>query len=120
VSRFLRSPNLDVQVEAASALAQCRAPAAITALRDFWDDGLPPAIDVRRAILIGLGASPLRESADFLLAAIAAEPPTLAETAITALSTSRYRAEYQAAAAEAVTSRGLPALQRLFDAKFRS
>ncbi|MBV9579195.1 MAG: HEAT repeat domain-containing protein, partial [Chloroflexi bacterium] len=60
VSRFLRHANVDVQVEAASALAQCRDAQAITLLREFWRDDLVP-IDVRRAILIGLGASPLPE-----------------------------------------------------------
>ena len=104
VRRFLNAADVDAQVEAASALAQCRQPESITVLREFWATELP-TIDVRRAILIGLGASPLRESAEFLLMAIADEPPTLAETAITALSTSRFGAEFRARAADAVAAR---------------
>jgi hypothetical protein len=79
-----------------------------------------PTTDVRRAILIGLGASPLRESAEFLLLAIAQEPATLAETAITALSTSRFGAEYRARAAHAVSTRDIAALHRQFNARFQN
>jgi hypothetical protein len=117
VQRFLRDPSVDVQVEAAGALAECRDAAAISVLREFWEGELA-SIDVRRAILIGLGASPVPESAEFLLAAIASEPPTLAETAITALSTSRFGADSRSKAAEATRARQIPALQRHFEAKF--
>jgi len=117
VSRFLRHANLDVQLEAASALAQCRDAEAITVLRSFWESELV-SIEVRRAILIGLGASPVPDSAEFLLSAITNEPPTLAETAISALSTSRFGAEFRAKAAAAVVGRQVASLQRQFDAKF--
>jgi HEAT repeat protein len=119
VSRFLHDPDVDVQVEAASALAQCRQPESIAVLREFWQTELP-ASDVRRAILIGLGASALRESAEFLLMAIADEPPTLAETAITALSTSRFGAEFRARAADAVSTRDIAALHRHFNIRFQN
>ena len=119
VSRFLKAPDVDVQVEAASALAQCRQPESLAVLREFWATELP-TIDVRRAILIGLGASPLRESAEFLLVAIADEPPTLAETAITALSTSRFGAEFRARAADAVAARDMAALHKHFTARFQN
>jgi HEAT repeat protein len=117
VSRFLRHASLDVQLEAASALAQCRDTEAITVLRGFWQSELV-SIDVRRAILIGLGASPVPDSAEFLLSAITNEPPTLAETAISALSTSRFGPEFRARAAAAVAGRQVASLQRQFDAKF--
>jgi hypothetical protein len=118
VSRFLRHASLEVQLEAASALAQCRHAEAITVLRSFSQSELVSNIEIRRTILIGLGASPLRDSAEFLLAAISDEPPTLAETAITALSTSRFGPEFRARAAQALVARQVPSLQRLFDAKF--
>jgi HEAT repeat protein len=117
VSRFFRHANLDVQLAAADALAQCRHTEAITVLHSFWQSELV-SIDVRRTILIGLGASPVPESAEFLLSAITDEPPTLAETAITALSTSRFGPESHARAAAAVAARQVPSLQRLFDEKF--
>jgi hypothetical protein len=76
------------------------------------------SIDVRRAILINLGASRLPESAEFLLAAVANEAPTLAETAISALAASRFGAEMRARAAEAVAARGDLGLQAHFDERF--
>jgi len=119
VSRFLHDPDVDVKVEAASALAQCRQPESIALLREFWQNELSTT-DVRRAILIGLGASPLRESAEFLLMAITHEQPTLAETAITALSTSRFGAEFRAQAADAVAARNVATLHKHFTAKFEN
>ncbi|HEY2596466.1 MAG TPA: HEAT repeat domain-containing protein [Chloroflexota bacterium] len=119
VARFLRHADADVQIEAASALAQCRDAHAIDVLRAFWQGELL-SVDLRRAILIGLGASPLRECAEFLLWVVASEPPTLAETAITALATSRFAAESQARAADALATRAIPALQKHFDEKFGS
>jgi hypothetical protein len=117
VSRFLHHAEVDVQIEAASALAQSRDPEAIATLREFWQEALLP-LDLRRAIVIGLGASPFPDSATFLLSLIAAEPPTLAETAITALATSRFASDSCPKAAEAVAARGVPALQQHFDEKF--
>jgi len=89
VSRFLQSANADVQLEAASALAHCRDPQAIEVLKEFWHEPLL-SIELRRVLLIDLGASPLSESADFLLAVVAGDAPALAATALTALSSSRY------------------------------
>lgn len=117
VSRFLRRRDEEVQVEAANALAQCRLVEAISVLRQLWQEELP-SIDVRRAILIGLGASALPESAEFLLSVIADASQTLAETAITSLSTSRFAGETRARAAESVAARANPALQRQFEEKF--
>jgi hypothetical protein len=119
VGRFLHHADVEVQIEAATALAQCRDPTAIEALSAFWQEPLLP-LDLQRAILIGLGASPVRESASFLLSVIATEPPSLVETAITALATSRFASESRAKAAKAVAARGIPALQRHFDEKFAS
>src|SRR5262249_6826132 len=115
----LHHADADVQIEAATALAQCRDPEGIAILTEFWQEALLP-LDVRRAILIGLGASPLPASADFLLTVIAGEPPTLVETAITALATSGSASDSRARAAEAVAARSIPALQRHFDQKFRT
>jgi HEAT repeat protein len=117
VGRFLHHADADVQIEAASALAQCREREAIATLTEFWQEALLP-LDLRRAILIGLGASPLPQSAEFLLSAIVSEPPTLVETAITALATSRFGGDSRRKAAEAVSARGIPALERHFEEKF--
>ncbi len=119
VRRFLHHADANVQIEAASALAQCRDPDALAVLTTFWQAALP-TVDLQRAILIGLGASPLPDSAQFLISVMASEPPTLVETAIAALATSRFAAESRAQAAAAIADRGIPALQRHFDAKFGS
>ncbi len=119
VARFLHHADADMQIEAASALGQCRDPAAVDVLLAFWQEELL-SLDLRRAILISLGASPLPESAEFLLSVISSEPPTLVETAITALATGRFAADSHPRAAEAVIARGVPSLERHFDEKFGS
>src|SRR5581483_10225271 len=55
VARFLKSRSEDIQLEAASALAQCRDPDAIGVLREYWQD---PTLShaIREALLINLGA----------------------------------------------------------------
>ena len=117
VSRFLKSPHPDVQLEAASALAQCRDPHAVTILREFWQDPLLP-IDLRQALLVNLGASPLREAADMLLEVVSREPVPLASTAIKALATCRYRAEIRQNLESRLTERDSGGLQSLFAQTF--
>jgi len=94
VSRFLKSADGDIQLEAASALAHCRDPQAIASLEEFWHE---PWIsrELRRALLIELGASPLREAAEFLLSVISSEAAELASSALTALANSRFHTEMQ-------------------------
>jgi HEAT repeat protein len=117
VSRFLKSPNPDVQLEAASALAQCRDPQAVTILREFWQDPLL-STDLRQALVITLGASPLREAADLLVELVSRESIPLASTAITSLSTSRYRAEIRTNLRTTLAERDSEALRKLFDQTF--
>ena len=117
VSRFLRSTDEEVRLEAASALAQCRDPRAVEALAEFWQEPLL-SLDVRRAIVIGLGASPLPEAADFLLTCVSREPPELAETAIASLATSRFQAESRPRLAAAVHARANAHLTSIFEQTF--
>jgi len=91
ISRFLNSDNPDVQLEAASALAQCRDARAIAILREFWQNPLLGA-DLRQALLMSLGASPQPESVDLLLEVVRREPIALATSALKALANSRFRA----------------------------
>src|SRR5262249_9631191 len=81
ISRFLSSPSEDVQIEAASALAQCRDPHAIRILRDYWQNPLLVQ-DLRQALLINLGASPVPDAAELLLEVVSLEPIALAQTAL--------------------------------------
>ncbi len=119
ISRFLKSPSEDVQLEAASALAQCRDPEAIGVLREFWEDPLL-SMDVRQALLVNLGASPLRESADFLLEIAADAPVALACAAVAALATSRYHADVAVRMAEIIAARDSSQLHAVFADRFAS
>jgi hypothetical protein len=117
VSRFLNSADEAIQLEAASALAQCRDPVAIAALKEFWQDALLP-LDVRRLLVIDLGASPLPDAAEFLLTIVAAEPAELAMSAVAALATSRFHATLRERIAAAVDATGNPHLRSVFAEHF--
>lgn len=117
ISRFLRSPSEDIQLEAASALAQCRDPEAIAVLREFWQDPLL-STDMRQALLMNLGASPLREAADFLEKVVAEAPVALAAAAVNALATSRFHTEVRDRLGEIVAARDSSQLQSVLEEKF--
>lgn len=78
-------------LEAGCALAQSRSTDAVGIVKDFWKRKLP--IETRRAILISLGASPLREAAELLLSFVSSETKDLAKLAAAALSHSRFHHE---------------------------
>jgi HEAT repeat protein len=117
LTRFLHSSNQEVQLEAASALAQCRDPQAVTILRQYWQDPFLPD-DIRHALLINLGASPLAEAAEVLLEVIAREPLPLASTALTALANSRFQTDFRPRIVAAVTQRDSAQLTSLYAEKF--
>jgi len=116
VQRFLRHEDEEVAAEAASALATSHEPEALGVLKNFWQKKVPA--EVRRAILISLGASTLRASADFLLQVLSAESGELAAQALTALGASRFRSEVRDAAKAAVESKADAELSRIFAKKF--
>lgn len=104
VSRFLESDREEVQVEAASALAQCREADAIAVLAALWQQPVvSPAL--RESIIVSLGASPVPASADLLLDIVGSGPVPFARAAIAALSTSRFRSEIGARVADTVALR---------------
>ena len=117
VSRFLKSENLDVQLEAASVLAQCRDARAIGILRNFWQEPLLTS-DTRQAVLISLGASPVAESTEFLLEVVSREPIALASTALKALATSRFRDDSRPRVESALAARDSTDLTALFATTF--
>ena len=88
LTRFLESPDTDVQLEAACALAQSGEAAALDAVREHWETPRP-TIEIRRAILLNLGASPNPEAAEFLREIVESQP-RYAEAAREALVTSRF------------------------------
>jgi HEAT repeat protein len=117
ISRFLKSPSEDVQLEAASALAQCRDPEAVKVLHEYWQDPLV-SLEVRQALLINLGASPLPEAIDFLLSVVSREPVALAGTAVGALASSRFQHEIRERLAAAIEERDSGELRMLFEKTF--
>jgi HEAT repeat protein len=117
VRRFLDSPGEDVRIEAASALAQARDAHAIAILREFWQ-GPIVSRDVRQAILINLGASPLAEALDFLLAVVETEPVALAAIAVEAVANSRFRGEARERLEVILDSRDSQELHTIFSRHF--
>lgn len=119
IARFLESSNEDVQLEAASALAQCRDPEALEVLRAFWQGALLSS-PLRRALLMSLGASPQSCAADLLLDVIERDPDELALTAVVALATSRFHAELRQKVSAAVARRQSGRLSAAFEQHFET
>jgi len=117
IRRFLQSADASIQLEAASALAQSRDPDAIDAIKEFWEQPLL-SLELRRLVLINLGASPVAAAAEFLLAVIAGESAELAATAIAALATSRFQAEVHARVVALVEGGDNAELKRVFRQKW--
>jgi HEAT repeat protein len=117
IRQFLEAKNDETAAEAARALAQSREPEALVILKELYQKKLPA--ELRHNILISLGASPLREAADFLLSVVRTEPAELAVSALTSLAASRFRAEVRDAAQAAAGSRQEPALLQTFQREFR-
>jgi HEAT repeat protein len=117
IRHFLDSPSEDVRIEAASALAQCRDPQAVAVLREYWRNPLISK-DLRQAVLINLGASPVPAAADFLLEVVSGEPIALATTALKALANSRFRNDIQPRLAEAISTRDSQELSAVFAATY--
>ncbi|HEY6345400.1 MAG TPA: HEAT repeat domain-containing protein [Bryobacteraceae bacterium] len=115
LQRLLNHSEEEVRIEAASALAASREPEAIEILKSFWKGKVS---DVRRAILISLGASPLRSAAEFLLTVFSEPSGEWAGEALSALASSRFHEEMREAARRAVESSGDAGLRQLFERKF--
>lgn len=94
VGRFLASKDDEVRAEAASVLAVSKEPGAMEALWAFWKQMLPE--DLRKSVLMSLGASPQRQAAELLVAIIedGDEPMRRIHAAREALQTSRYWREF--------------------------
>jgi HEAT repeat protein len=113
---FLRAESKGVRFEAFAALAESREPAAFDVVRAALPD--EPEADVRRGAVLAIGASPLREAAEFLLSVVVAEHRELALTALEALGSSRFAAESRELARQAATETGDPAISHGFAAAF--
>ena len=118
VAKFLRSPDHDLRMEAAGALADSREPEALEYLKQFWSGQTDP--EVKRVVLTLLAGSPLPSAAEFLFSVLQDASGQMAVDALTALSKSRYRAQFQERVAALVADRKDEALVSLLDAAFGS
>jgi HEAT repeat protein len=116
IQRFLESRDDEVAAEAASALATSREPEAIEILKTFWRTHVPA--EVRKAILISLGASTLSDAAEFLLSILASDSGELAAQALTALASSRFRGEVRERVRATLQEKRDPELDAIFDRRF--
>lgn len=114
---FLESRDESVQAEAGSVLAQSKDPKALDAVIAFLKAPVQP--EVRRSILISLGASPLRGAAEYLLTVVEEEEWAIAIDAITGLAASRFRSELREQAKAAAEANGSAKLTAAFEREFR-
>jgi len=115
VANFLDAKDENVRMEAVAALGECHEPAAAETLQERWRAHKNP--DVRRAILLSLGASRLKAAADFLFSVIADGLSEDAGNAIRALAAGRFREEFRERVASVVESR--PNLRPAYEREFR-
>lgn len=116
IQKFLDHDDEGVRAEAAAALAASREPEAIGMLKLFWKAKV--SMEVRRVVLIALGASPLKQAAEFLLSVVTEDSGDLAAQALTALASSRFHAELREQVRAAVEPKDAPALQQEFERRF--
>ena len=118
IRRFLEPGDEETCMEAASALALSREPEAIEILRTFWKTRA--GVDVRKAILISLGASALREAVEFLLVVLTTESGELAAQALKALASSRFHGELRPRVKQVLDAKQDAELSRIFERDLRA
>jgi HEAT repeat protein len=118
IAGFLGAQNDDVRAEAATVLAQSREPEAFQLVIEFYNRKRLPA-ELRLGVLIALGASPLRQAADFLMSVVQNESGELAGSALAALGLSRFKNEMREPVRTIVVEKQDPALSKIFEREFR-
>jgi HEAT repeat protein len=93
VANFIHGADADVRLEAVAALGECHDAQAATALIAHYQTNFND--EVKRAILLSLGASRQPAAAEFLVSVIAAARQNDALTAIQALAAGRFRDEFR-------------------------
>jgi hypothetical protein len=97
-------PSEEIQLEAACALAQCDQAEGLVIVKNYWERWTVP--EFKQAVLLSLGASPLRAATDFLLSLLSEASPQLAADAVRALAASRFRSEVRDQASHIIAGRG--------------
>jgi hypothetical protein len=116
IAQFLQTQAEEIRFESAAALAQSRHPEAIDVVKAFWPQ--PLSFEIRRGILLSLGASPLAQAAELLLLYVTEESPELAVIALRALVGSRFRSNLNERIAEIVRRKRDASLTQVFDEEF--
>lgn len=116
VIEFLGSEDEATQLEAAASLAQSRHQQAFDAVAALWPSILTR--DLRRTIIIGLGASPLDDARDLLLNILRNDQQENATCAVTALASGRHRDTLKADIEQIVSSRKDRQLAQAFREEF--
>lgn len=114
IAGFLDSKNEDVATEAAAVLGESNDPAAFEILRNRWRAHRNP--EVRRAILLSLGASRLEAAAKFLLTVVTDGLSEDAAHAIRALAAGRFRDDFRPQVLQILEAR--PNLRSVFEKEF--
>ena len=115
IAGFLDSDRENVPAEAAAVLSESSDPEALAILREKGRSHANP--DVRRVILLSLGASRMEGAAEFLLSIVAEGRPEDAAHAIRALAAGRFREEYRDRVLRAAEAR--PELMAAYRREFR-
>jgi HEAT repeat protein len=115
VARFLNQDD-DSRFEAAASLGEFPDPAAIAALTDCFVKSKDA--ELRRAILLSLGASRLESAAEFLINTVREGRIEDAETSIRALAASRFRDDMRDRVRSLIGERDEPKLNAAFAKEF--
>jgi HEAT repeat protein len=119
LERFLtRDAEDEAALEAAVALAASKEPAALERIQSLWKQRLPQ--ETREAIVVALGASPLRDAGKLLLSIVESSPADLAAAAVAALASSRFRKDVRDELEKLVALNESAEVQRAWDRYFKS
>ncbi len=116
VAAFLGKENADVRLEAATALGECPKEEAVGLVKETWRKAQDS--NLRRAIILSLGASRLESAAEFLCSVLSDGKFEDASDAIRALAGGRFRDQYRQRAEEALRERDEARLTALFKKEF--
>jgi len=116
IAQFLQAQTEQIQFEAVAVLAQARKQEAIDVVKAFWHQRL--SFEIRRGILLSLGASPLAEAAELLLFYVTGESPDVAAVALKALAQSRFRSSLNERVVEIIRRKNEPTLTQVFEEEF--
>jgi len=113
---FLDAADPDVRLEAAAALGECHEPQAVEILKERWRTHADA--EVKRAILLSLGASREPAAAEFLCSLLKNARFDDAANAIRALAGGRFRDEYRARVQAVLAERNEARLNGVFEKEF--